>query len=586
LYQTELFLGSDSLFVKLANTGNIVINSDDNAGNTAQWKFGIDGNLTASGNLIIAGNTNVFGTDSALIQPTNDKPLIALSSGANGAVSSLWVEDIGNVGTSNIAAVYANPTVGSGIVRIAVGQNGGNAGPNLWDFNASGALTLPNGAVIKDNAGNSVAFGKNAGSNAQGVYSVAIGWGAGEVTQGGGAVAVGINAGGGAQGNVATAIGYGAGQTTQGVSAVAIGESAGSNTQGNFTVAIGTSAGQDTQGVEAVAIGSYAGADTQGLAAVAIGLNAGQFSQGTWAVAVGQYAGNSSQGLYAVAVGTTAGTITQGTAAVAVGDNAGANAQGIQSVAIGQNAGTTTQGNTAVAIGAGAAAGSQGTNAVAIGTGAGYISQGANSIAIGKDAGFGNQGTNSIVLNATGAQLNQTVANTFTVAPVRNDVSNIAEVMFYNATSKEVTYGNTISVAGNVTANNFIGNGGGLSNVATKTTGSWTLAAGTNTVNISVPLNGTYSIWINGNIPNGIITYTATAVITNTNVPVLGSQYAWYYAVGNALVFTSIPNQFTGTVGSISNFNTYLGNTANVFTFGITNNSGTSQVVNYGYTKL
>jgi hypothetical protein len=144
----------------------------------------------------------------------------------------------------------------------------------------------------------------------------------------------------------------------------------------------------------------------------------------------------------------------------------------------------------------------------------------------------------------------------------------------------------TMSVTGNISANNFIGNGGTLSNVAIKTTGSWTLASGTNTVSISVPLNGTYTIWVNGNIPNGIITYTATAVVTNTNVPVLGEQYGWYYAVGNALVLTSIPNQFTGTVGSISNVNTYLGNTANVFTFGITNNSGSTAVVNYGYTKL
>jgi hypothetical protein len=143
-----------------------------------------------------------------------------------------------------------------------------------------------------------------------------------------------------------------------------------------------------------------------------------------------------------------------------------------------------------------------------------------------------------------------------------------------------------LSAPGTISAINFTGNGGGLSNVATKITSSWTLASGVNTVSISVPLNGTYALWVNGNIPNGIVTYTATAVVTNTNVPVLGEQYAWYYAIGNALVFTSIPNQFTGTVGSISNVNSYAGNTANVFTFGITNNSGSSQVVNYGYTKL
>ena len=146
--------------------------------------------------------------------------------------------------------------------------------------------------------------------------------------------------------------------------------------------------------------------------------------------------------------------------------------------------------------------------------------------------------------------------------------------------------GANVITANTLTANNFTGNGGGLSNVATKISSSWTLANGVNTVSINVPLNGTYSLWINGNIPNGIVTYTATAVVTNTNVPVLGSQYAWYYELGNALVFTSIPDQFIGTAGSISNVNTYGGNTANVFTFGITNNSGSAQVVNYGYTKL
>jgi hypothetical protein len=122
--------------------GNVKIVSD--SGNTtATWTFDNTGNLTLPGNLIIAGNTNIFGTNRALIQPADDLPLIALSSGANGAVSSVWVEDIGNVGNSNIAAVYANPTVGSKIVRIVVGQNGSNTGPNLWDFGTDGSLTLP-----------------------------------------------------------------------------------------------------------------------------------------------------------------------------------------------------------------------------------------------------------------------------------------------------------------------------------------------------------------------------------------------------------------------------------------------------------
>ena len=133
----------NNAFNIFANNTNIKLTTQGSDNNQSTWTFGTDGNLTMPGNLVIAGNANVFGTNRALIQPADDLPLIALSSGANGAVSSVWVEDIGNVGTSNIAAVYANPTVGSGIVRIVVGQNGGNAGPNLWDFNANGTITLP-----------------------------------------------------------------------------------------------------------------------------------------------------------------------------------------------------------------------------------------------------------------------------------------------------------------------------------------------------------------------------------------------------------------------------------------------------------
>jgi hypothetical protein len=43
LYATELFLGSDNLYVKLASTGDIVINSNDGTGNASQWMFGTNG---------------------------------------------------------------------------------------------------------------------------------------------------------------------------------------------------------------------------------------------------------------------------------------------------------------------------------------------------------------------------------------------------------------------------------------------------------------------------------------------------------------------------------------------------------------
>jgi len=117
------------------------------------------------------------------------------------------------------------------------------------------------------------------------------------------------------------------------------------------------------------------------------------------------------------------------------------------------------------------------------------------------------------------------------------------------------------------------------------TTGSWTLSSGANTVSFTVPNGYTYSMWVNGNIPNGICVWNATATVTNTNVPVIGVQYAWYYLTGNALVLTSIPTQIIGTAGTISTSSPAVANT-NVFTFDITNNSGASRVINWGYTRL
>jgi hypothetical protein len=111
------------------------------------------------------------------------------------------------------------------------------------------------------------------------------------------------------------------------------------------------------------------------------------------------------------------------------------------------------------------------------------------------------------------------------------------------------------------------------------------LAAGANTVSLTVPINGTYSIWVRGNIPNGIVTYTATVVVTNTNVPVLGTSYGWWYDGGGALELTAIPTQIIGTANNISTA-TVSTSTANVFTFGITNNSGSSKTVDYGYIRL
>jgi hypothetical protein len=117
------------------------------------------------------------------------------------------------------------------------------------------------------------------------------------------------------------------------------------------------------------------------------------------------------------------------------------------------------------------------------------------------------------------------------------------------------------------------------------TTGSWTLTPGANTVSFTVTAGQSYVMWVNGNIPNGIINWNATVTLSNTNVPVIGVQYGWYYLAGNALVLTSIPSQIIGTAGSIITAAPAVSN-ANIFTFGITNNSVSPQIVYYGYVKV
>jgi hypothetical protein len=118
-------------------------------------------------------------------------------------------------------------------------------------------------------------------------------------------------------------------------------------------------------------------------------------------------------------------------------------------------------------------------------------------------------------------------------------------------------------------------------------TGEWTVTTGTDTYSFTVPADGTYTMWVKCNIPNGIIVWNATASVSNTNVPAIGTQYAWNYTGGGSpILLTAIPDQIKGTAGTISTDATYAGTTSNTFDFTIANTSGESQTVYYGYTKI
>jgi hypothetical protein len=118
-------------------------------------------------------------------------------------------------------------------------------------------------------------------------------------------------------------------------------------------------------------------------------------------------------------------------------------------------------------------------------------------------------------------------------------------------------------------------------------TGSWTVTPGTNNYSFTVDINNTYNLWVLTNIPNGIIVYNATVSVSNSNVPVIGVQYAWNYTGGGSpILLTTIPPQIIGTAGAISTASPSVGTSTNTFVFGIQNNTAENVTVNYGYLKI
>ena len=335
--------------------------------------------------------------------------------------------------TGNIS--FSNNTISTNNAgNIYIDVNG-----NLWDFDSTGNLILPQGGTVNWYCGGNALVGGGSGggtwatlgdkNNACGPTNIALG----------------RNAGFTGQCFCTVAIGTCAGNTCQGNYAVAVGTLAGVKCQGSYSTAIGTFAGQYYQGSCAVAVGCGAGAGVyletslvglcgsnvtlnntsciiQGMAVIGNGISCGTTVIAVYPCRViGLSSAPTCLALPGEIVEFTAG---QGYAAVAVGYGAGYVLQGHQAVAVGNFAGNFTQNSCAVAIG----------------HNAGNHNQGACAIAVGHNAGECNQPANSIMLNASGCALNGTESGLY-IDPVRNCTGNVANAVYFNTFTKELTYG-------------------------------------------------------------------------------------------------------------------------------------------------
>ncbi|WP_170215521.1 beta strand repeat-containing protein, partial [Flavobacterium flevense] len=188
-------------------------------------------------------------------------------------------------------------------------------------------------------------------------------------------------------------------------------------------------------------------------------------------------------------------------------------------IAIGYIAGSGGQGDHSIAIGGNTAQGVQAENAIGIGYAAGQYSQGLNSIAIGAFAGNNTQPANSIVLNATGVPLNGSASGLF-VDPIRS--ASGSSSLFYNTTTKEITYGNSpsVSLISGVTGTLPIANGGtgsSTQNFIDLTTNQ--TIAGTKTFSSNMNING---VTIGKNGSQSMIIGESTYSGTDGNVTAVG----------------------------------------------------------------
>jgi len=553
----EVVLGSDT-----ASTIRIGVYED---GNFNDWTFDSNGSLTfPNGNITIASNIGGSGTDAMLGSANAAVGIIA--QGELGSVGVQWNDTGVDVGLgSNVAGVIVNSPAGStpGTVQIVTGVIGSL---NTWEFGADGNLTLP-GNIRSTSGTGPVTITSNDGATDR-TWTFGT---AGNLTLPGKLWARASD-----NGSIAFTNN---GVDEHGYLKVDAGYNMIVNAESNFSV--------KRAGTDRIAITDTT-SDVKAVTDVRLVSNLAG-SNKTWNFAASGIATLPSNS-YLETTDINLKVGSQGT--VTIRANA-ATVESTQSWTFGTNGATTFPGNISVPGNLSTIAGFAFYNGDPISI---VATEPINSIRFiqpyhieiaktGLPAGFDTllgSGTWTVTANSS----------TFTVVSVdsNGDYWRITVAENPNGTITRIATFNRAASGANIVipssgSINFANGVNILSNVATKVTGSWTVANGAPaTYSFTVPGNATYTMWVRCNIANGIIIWNATVSLSNTNVPAIGTQYAWNYTDGGSPIsLVTIPDQIRGTAGAISTDNTYAGITSNRFDFGISNTSGETQTVYWGY---
>ena len=151
LLNTELFLGNDDFYVKLANTGNIVINTNDSVGNTAQWIFDTTGTILTTGDFIVETPSGIPATVTAITGSSGSwesNPSSDLAT-TGGTGTGLTVDVSQSGGYADAIAIH---TPGDGysngdVITVVSGSSSAtftiSVVNNQWTFGTNGVTTNP-----------------------------------------------------------------------------------------------------------------------------------------------------------------------------------------------------------------------------------------------------------------------------------------------------------------------------------------------------------------------------------------------------------------------------------------------------------